>query len=51
MGHILAGTPLFELFVFIEPNKVNKDTPLLNIFKIKVVINALAWRGIRATCD
>jgi hypothetical protein len=36
MGHILAGTPLFGLFndsVFIGPDKVKNDTPLLNFFK------------------
>jgi hypothetical protein len=33
MGHSVAGTPLFGCFVFIGPNKVNKDTPLLNIIK------------------
>jgi hypothetical protein len=34
MGHILAGTPLIGLFcINIGPNKINKDTPLLDIFK------------------
>jgi hypothetical protein len=29
--HILADTPLLGLFI--GPNEVNKDTPLLNIYK------------------
>jgi hypothetical protein len=32
-GISLLAHPFLGYFVFIGPNKVNKDTPLLNIFK------------------
>jgi hypothetical protein len=32
-GISLLAHPFLDYFVFIGPNKVNKDTPLLNYFK------------------